>query len=112
LDKKFKPKDFTAEIECKNALTFQHADEYYTEVVNICTCFENQLSDTTKLKYLAKKCQSSTYVKLVSDQLEATLQDSKRHATRSPKFSVLSNPVANKWSASQLARRSLSIAPR
>ena len=78
LDKKFKPKDFTAEIECENALdalSFSRADEFYTDVVNICARYENQLSDTAKLKYLAKKCQSSTYAKIVSEQLDANTPD-------------------------------------
>lgn len=73
LDKKNKPKDTTAEIECENeleALTFSRADVYFTDVVDVCAKYEQNLTDTAKLKYLAKKCTSPTYAVIVNRELK------------------------------------------
>ena len=75
LDKKYKPKDFTAEIECENeieSIVFALADEYYTQVVEVCAKYEYSMSDSAKLKYLAKKCQSPTYIALINRELESS----------------------------------------
>jgi hypothetical protein len=60
------------------------AHKYYTNVVNICARYEHKMSNTAKLKYLAKKCQSTTYAPSVNAQLKSS----------SPSFEKACNEIA------------------
>ena len=70
---KNKPKDTSAEISLDadlDKVEFSRAEDYYNDVVAVCSRYDVSKTETDLVKQLAKKVTSSVYAKMIIDHLD------------------------------------------
>ena len=72
LTKKHRPKDVSAEIRLEaelKTLKFKFADDFYNQVVDVCSRYECTMSETALIKLLASKVESQVFVSMILKHL-------------------------------------------